>query len=360
VSLFAKNLSIVDCIAIDPVTGEHGVPNKVCTKKTPEGQPVEYRLNHCGDRAGMECGTKTPGAFRIVMAGPSYAFGWGIPRQQTFAALLPAELSRLTGRTVELYNTSQIGEGGVPRSIDLRFNDVLAEHPDAILWVLDPWGIDKADRTLRAWEEHSPLRIVGQMVKQALKGKPSFKEMPTLQTSVQDKWLTWNPGVILMEHYLFQSQSEYVRQSLVKGPESGFLKAEPDAYWQYRLKKFDAYAADIEGRAKAAGVPIVVVLVPNRAQVAMISMSDWPSGYDPYALGKQLRAIVTSHGGTYIDILQDFRAIPNAEKHYYPTDDHPDPSAHAMIADMLAKELTGGAVPALRAAPMTQPAGQRR
>jgi hypothetical protein len=160
----------------------------------------------------------------------------------------------------------------------------------------------------------------------------------------------------MIQHYLFQSQSEYVKLYLERGEQSGFLRAAPDAYWQYRLKRFDNYAADIEGQAKVAGVPIIVVLAPNRAQAAMISMGQWPAGYDPYKLGAELRAIVTSHGGIYIDILPDFRTIPNPEQYYYSIDIHPNAAGHAILTGIFARELTSGAVPALRASSQPQPA----
>ena len=74
---------------------------------------------------------------------------------------------------------------------------------------------------------------------------------------------------------------------------------------------------DMEERAKAAGVPLVAVLVPNRAQSAMISMGEWPAGYDPYKLDNELSAIVTSHGGMYIDISAVTSApYPNPEQYY--------------------------------------------
>jgi len=346
--VFSQNLSIGECIIIDPVTGERGVPNRVCTKKTAESQPVEYRFNSCGYRAGMECGPKPPDTYRIVMAGTSYPFGWTVKREDTFAAMLPVELSRRTGRKVELYNESMIGEGGIPRNIALRFNEILAAQPDVILWMVTPWELERADRAPRAWEEPGPGSLIRDLVKNAMRGKVSPDAIPSIVASIQDRWVASNSG-ILIQHYLYEFESLYVNLYLERESQTGFLRAEPNPLWQYRLQKFDQYAADIEGRAKAAGVPIVVALLPDRVQVAMISSGDWPAGYDPYKLGEELRAIVTSHGGTYIDTLQYFRAIPNAEQYYQPIDNHPNAGAHAIFNRILARELTSGAVPALKA-----------
>ena len=47
--------------------------------------------------------------------------------------------------------------------------------------------------------------------------------------------------------------------------------------------------AEIDGLAKDAGVPLVAVFVPNRAQAAMISRGDWPAGYDPFKLEHEVR-----------------------------------------------------------------------
>jgi len=51
----------------------------------------------------------------------------------------------------------------------------------------------------------------------------------------------------------------------------------------------------------------------------------------------------------YIDILPDFRTIPNPEQGYFPVDRHPNADGHSMISRMLAKELTSGVIPELRA-----------
>ena len=83
-------------------------------------------------------------------------------------------------------------------------------------------------------------------------------------------------------------------------------------------------------------------------------MGEWPAGFNPYKLDDELRAIITSHGGTYVDILPGFRDVPNAEQYYLPLDGHPTAEGHAVIAGLLAKALTSGAVPELRAPTVLQ------
>ena len=155
---------------------------------------------------------------------------------------------------------------------------------------------------------------------------------------------------VLLRHFLWKSQSQYVKSYLM-GPDrmSGFLKTKLSPEWELRLKMFDHDAADMEEQATRAGVPFVGVLVPIRAQAAMISMGDWPEGYDPYKLGDEVRTIVASHGGIYVDILPGFRNIPDAAQYFYPVDTHPDPRAHAVFSALIAKALTNGSVPALKA-----------
>jgi hypothetical protein len=79
----------------------------------------------------------------------------------------------------------------------------------------------------------------------------------------------------------------------------------------------------------------------------MISMNEWPPGYDPFKLDNELRSIIERHGGIYVDILPDLRAIPNPERGFYRVEGHPNALGHALISNLLAKGLTGGAVPAL-------------
>jgi hypothetical protein len=86
----------------------------------------------------------------------------------------------------------------------------------------------------------------------------------------------------------------------------------------------------------------------------MISMGQWPKGEDPYKLDNELRAIITCHGGIYLDIAPDFRNIPDPEQGYLTVDGHPNTEGHAIIAGLLARELTSGAIPELRVHPPAQ------
>jgi hypothetical protein len=130
----------------------------------------------------------------------------------------------------------------------------------------------------------------------------------------------------------------------------GYLLARPSDKWEGRLRMFDSDDAEIARQARAAGVPLVSVLVPMRPQAAILSTGSWPAGYDPYKLGNELRTITTSHGGIYLDIFPGFREIPNSEQFYFPVDGHPNADGHAIISRLLAKELTNGSIPALKTA----------
>jgi len=343
------NPSVFSCMVLnDSSTGERGIPNCVTKGKMSESQPVEYRFNSSGYRADIDFGPKTPGTYRIVMGGTSIALGLFVKREDTFAALLPEELSRQTGRRVELYNQAW---AGVPRVFDLRFNQALANNPDLILWVLTPWDIQNASFLIPEPppppDRRSSLARAGSKIK-AQFATQSFSSV--LSNILKSGFETISPGSTnMLRHFVYQSQSQYVKGYLAADDEeSGYLKAEPSMAWQSHLRQFDTYVADVEERARIAGVPLVTVLVPFRAQAAMASMGQWPVGYDPYKLDNELRTIITRHGGAYIDILPYYRDIPNPERGYFPVDPHLNADGHSIVSRLLAKELTSGAVPTLK------------
>ncbi len=346
----AKAISLRTCIDFShPEIGAKAIPNTVCAEKRPESPVLaEYRFNSCGHRAGFECGPKSPGTFRIVMAGSSVAMGSAIPRDETFAALLPVELSRRTGNKVELYNEG-MGYGFPPRAVSLYFKDVLAQNPDLILWILTPKDFQE--------ESFVPDKIPPQtpkasgLARYVAKIRGGIKSVFANGTPLKALASIWDQSrtALMLRHFLYESQSIYVKSYLIGGESTEFLRSSSTPDWQNHLEQFDRYAANIEGLANAAHVPVVAVLIPNRVQATMISMGEWPAGLDPYKLDKDLRTIVVSHGGTYIDMLPEFSKIPGSGKYYFPVDGHPNAQGHALISALLSKELTSGVVPRLNA-----------
>jgi hypothetical protein len=138
-----------------------------------------------------------------------------------------------------------------------------------------------------------------------------------------------------------------------------FLKTAPNTDWQQLFENFKGETEEFETQARDADVPFAAVVVPNRAQAAMISSNSWPLGYDPYKLDNELRTVIVKNGGTFIDILPDFRGIPDAAQYYLAVDGHLNVKGQALVSEMLAKELTCGAVPALRSFISTQNTAER-
>lgn len=330
------------CLVNDPVTGVHARPNCVASEKNPDTPLVEYRFNSCGHRTSLQCGVKPEGTYRIVMIGTSTPMGYNVAESKSFATLLPVELSHLAGRKVDLYNEGLVRNS--PRFMASNFEQILVARPDLLLWVVTPFDLEG-----KIPEPEAAVAAQTSTSSPLLKRWERMKEAFDTQ---RDKILViWNrhDTSSLINHYLYESKSLYVKSSLREPDEKvGFLKSIPSAEWQHNLRMFDINVGDVAQHAKAADLPLVIVLVPTRQDVAMLSIGEWPAGYDPNKLDSELRSIVTAHGATYIDILPYFRTIPNPEQYYFAFDGHPDENGHALISGMLTLELTSGVVPALR------------
>lgn len=328
----------------DAATGVHGIPNSVCWEKEPESPTVEYRFNSCGHRAGMECGPKRADTYRIVMVGSSVPLGQYVPQDASFAALLPKQLMKQSPRRVELYNASM--GFGFSHSTALRFKEALAAQPDLILWIVTPTDISRGAEVAPSGNSDPGASLT------FFKREWHRMRAALAEGSVQEAWsklFGYTTTNLMLRHFLYLSQSETLRLSLEGSDiDEGYLKAQPSEAWRGFLSQFEKDAADVEGQATSAGVAFAAALVPGRVQAAMISTDTWPDGWNPYKLGDAVRSIVTRNGGVYIDILPDFRLIPNPELDYFAVDGHPNEEGHRLLAMLLARKLTNGSIPALQ------------
>jgi len=338
--MFARISTVGEnCLVVsDPSDGARGIPNCVIWEKIPEGKPTEYRFNSSGYRNNADFGPKSPGTYRIVMVGTSVAAGFRVPQGQTIAALLPAELSRRTGRKVEVYNEGLPQR--TPRSISRIFNEALAANPDMILWIVSTLDIARSSYEARSV---TPQDGTWNFIKTAFDTESFNASMATIFGHTKT--------ATLLKEFLYESPSQYVRSSLMGADyKKELLQSESSAEWNTELKEFDTSAASIAGQARKAGIPLVVVLVPDRTQAALISMTgEWPKGFDPYKVGNEVSSIIVSHGGTYIDILPQFRTVPNPQLGYFALDGHPNALGHALIARFLTNKLADAVIPPLSA-----------
>ena len=344
----------------DPYIGVDRPANCDFQSKLYESEPLELRYNSRGYREDADVTPKQSGVYRIVMVGTSFSVSEGTPKEAILATRLPLELSKLTGKKVELYNEGIAGYPGLPQNVDRRFADVLAAQPDLILWTLTRWDILEIDRT--APEVNPPP---GQMVrpevgenwrrfkrsvsKHALRGAVTslVKLAYQLVGTGKDDVLS-SRSAMWIKHTLLSSESQLVN-SYMKEPDraGGFLKTDLSPEWQERLAHFDPIAAEVIGKARAANIPLVAVMLPNPAQSAMASMVDMPAEWDAFVLDRDVRSIITAHGGAYADIMQDYRDTGDPAHGYYPVDGHPNAEGNERFTRFVSDALLSGAAPSL-------------
>src|ERR1700722_10748971 len=65
-----SNTTTIKCLVVnDPTTGVRAIPNTNCSQKIFESELINYAINSCGHRAGVDCGSKPSGTYRIVLVG---------------------------------------------------------------------------------------------------------------------------------------------------------------------------------------------------------------------------------------------------------------------------------------------------
>lgn len=335
------------CNIEDPVHGDRFKPNCTVRGKIAEGPWITYHYNECGYRSATSCGPKPPGTIRIAVLGSSMSQALHVQYEDAFFSRAAASLSRLCDRRIDVQNLGVPGSS--PAYADRNVQNALALNPDVVLYIVVPYDLNQQILANGSTELRSPTVI------------PSPAEVQPTVSSLNrlERLMIQSRTLLVAQHFAFQNREAFLRAYMMYGDKADYLRQPFTPIWQQRFADLDQTIGDIANKLRAAGVPLMIVGVPSRAEAALLSSPRLPPHVDPFAFGREVQTIASKHGAGYVDLMGPFSRIPNAENLYYVVDGHVTTEGNKMIAEELAQKLQDGSVPAFSRCTSRQSAERR-
>jgi hypothetical protein len=310
------------CSGIGPAGVAVMRPNCISHRKAAEGPDTVNAYNDCGYRTPQPCGTRPAGGIRVALMGASTAQGLKVQYDATFAAKLSEALTRACHRPVEFQNMGVPGAGLL--DIYRRLPEALAMHPDLIMLVLTPYE-------MKAPLDPPQLAARDAPAAPAPDTAPPPPPEKSLVARLSD--LAFNSRILVVaQHYLFQDRATFTKLFLLHGEDADYLRVPYRAGWDNRLRDLDTLLGDMAAHARAAGVPMLLALGPQRIQTSLLDPSVRPPGIDPFEIGHRLAVLAARHGILFQDTLDGFATTPDPDALFYAVDGHMDAAGHAVFA----------------------------
>ena len=279
----------------DPEVGWRMRPD-VSFRWETEGRAVEYRA----DADGFRTGAQRPGERRaklVVLLGDSFVWGYGVPWEETCAALLEAGHADWSVRVLAMpgFGLDQMWAALRSWALPLR--------PDLVVIGIYP---DDLDRSFSAWRGREGFT------------KPFYRledGRPVPRTAAD------RPGplaLFLARHSKLAAAARGAERALGKRTGRG-------RWWALNAAILDALQADLE----AAGTPFLVVHIP-------------PASWRPLPA---LRAHARARGLPFVDLSERFEE-PRSDL-YFEHDRHFDADGQRVLAQVVS-EWVAQNVPGLR------------
>lgn len=320
------------CNVDDPVAGDRFKPNCTVQAKIAEGPWIAYHYNECGYRSATSCGPKPPGTIRIAILGSSMSQALHVSYEDTFFSRASSELSRLCNRPVDVQNLGVPGSS--PADAYRRVQEAIALKPDVVLYLVVPYDLNQRIAPGALAGRNNTARISS-----TARVKPTVSPLNRLE-----RLLIQSRTVLIAQHFIFQNKETFLRTYLMYGDKADYLRQPFTPAWQQRFADLDPIIGDMADKLHAAGVPLIVIAVPSRAEAALLSSSQLPPHVDPFAFGREIEAIASRHRADYLDLMEPLSHIANAESLYYVVDGHVTSDGHKVIAEKLIQKLQDGSV----------------
>jgi len=322
------------CQRPDSTLGYRFAPGCTSRTKAAEGPWVTNRYNECGYRTAQPCGPAPGGVRRVAVVGSSVSAGYLVPYRDSIANLAAEQLQGDCGGPVEFQNLGGIGY--IWNKVYARMDEALALRPLAVMMVVIPFDLEQ---TVDAPAPAAP-------------GAPALKLDAVATTGVMaqlHRAVAGSRAFVVAQHFLFQDVPFYTNLFLRYGDKADFLRPPFPPSWRHRFHDFDVLMAGVSAKARAAGVPFVLAIVPQRAQAALVASHKRRPGIDPMAFNREIAAIAARHGIDDIDVTPDFARQPNpAADYYYAVDGHINALGSHLVAQTIARRFVSD-LPAFKA-----------
>lgn len=319
------------CSAVGPAGV--GVMRANCTslRKAAEGPQTTNAYNDCGYRTPEPCTPRTAG-IRVALMGASTAQGMKVQYPATFAARLSQALGAACHRPVEFQNMGVPGAGLL--DIYRRLNEALALRPDLIMMVLTPYEMKAPPDAGQMARRDAPVAPAP--------AQPAAAPPPKSLVAWISDLAFDSRSLVAAQHFLFQDRATFTSLFMLHGEDADYLRVPYRAGWEKRLQDLDMLLGEMADRARAAGVPMMLVLGPQRIQTTLLDDAVRPQGVDPHEIGRRLAAIAARHDVLFQDTLDGFATVNDPEAMFYAVDGHMNADGHAVFARSVLDRLVHG------------------
>jgi hypothetical protein len=321
------------CLIEDPAAGDRFKPNCTSRTKIAEGPWTIDHYNDCGYRSATSCESKPKGSLRIGILGSSMSEALHVPYEQAFFSLTIKELSHECGRRVDVQDLGV--QGSSPIYAYRRVGEILALKPDVVLYLIAPYDVQQQIIPKELVERDQPTRTSSTAAAAAKLSPLNHLERMVLQSR----------SVLVAQHYIFQNKINFIRVYMMYGDKADFLRQPFTPAWHQRFADLDLIIGDMADKVHSAGIPLIVIPVPSRAEAALLTSQQMSPSVDPFAFGREVERIASKHGADFVDLMEPFSQIADSENLYFVVDGHVNTDGQKVIAAALLRKLQDGSVP---------------